>query len=435
MPPGNSQLATGNSPLLIPEKISGEVWRTPYLFGNVISTFGICYNLDRLAELGVKRAPTSWDDLADPLYVSQVGAADPTKSGSLAKALEMMIHQKVHDSVIAAGFSDQQIATFEKQIDAYIKAVGKNYRRGDLPEGMPVEYQQAVERGWLDGLRLVQRIGANARYWTDSSSKVPIDVSVGDAAIGMCIDFYGHYQAQTTRGPDGRQRMAYLTPVGGSSVSCDPVSLLRGAGGSAPENDPQRQKLIRQVAIRFIEFTLSEPGQQLWTYRAGEPGGPEKYTLRRLPIRRDFYPSTNPAMQARHKAHAKHAADPLGDADVDAYRLAEKFIYYPRWTASHFSVQRDLVRIMCMDAGDELRSAWRHIIALGGPAQQTTAMNTLERMPTVRLWNKVVKREEDVQLTWRNAPDMFKTYDRLEVIRTWTAFFRQSYRQAHGEVR
>ncbi|GEM_PF-72618 len=257
---------------LIPERVSGETWRTPYLFGAVVSTFGICYNLDRLRDLGMEKSPPlRWDDLADPIYIGQIGVADPTKSGSVAKAFEMMIHQKCYQSVRAAGFTDADIEKYEQKIRA------ARLPLGEVPPDVPAEYQRAVEQGWLDGLRLVQRIGANARYFTDSAGKVPVDVGAGDATAGLAIDFYGRYQAQIARGPDGRERMAYVTPVGGSSVSCDPISLMRGAPN-------------REVATRFIEFVLSEDGQKLWTYRVGTPGGPEKYALRRLPIRRDFYP-------------------------------------------------------------------------------------------------------------------------------------------------
>src|SRR5439155_26342034 len=181
---------------------------------------------------------------------------------------------------------DKQIADFEKQIDAYMKSKGPAYTRGDIPPSVPPAYQQAIERGWLEGIHLVQRIRPNARYFTDSATKVPIDVSTGHAAVGMAIDFYGRYQAQTSRGPGGEERMAYLTPEGGSSVSCDPISLLRGAGGGADTAEARQER--RQIAIRFIEFVLSEDGQKLWTYKPGErasAGGPEKYALLRLPIR------------------------------------------------------------------------------------------------------------------------------------------------------
>ena len=108
----------------------------------------------------------------------------------------------------------------------------------------------------------MRRIGANARYFTDSASKVPIDVSTGDAAAGLAIDFYGRYQAETSKAPDGAYRMQYVTPEGGSSVSADPISLLRGA--------PHRE-----LAVRFIEFVLAPEGQRLWTYAPGTRGGPQ----------------------------------------------------------------------------------------------------------------------------------------------------------------
>jgi ABC-type Fe3+ transport system substrate-binding protein len=90
---------------LIPAKESGEIWRDKTYFGCVVSTFGICANFDRLKELGISQPPTHWDELADQRYFGQVGVSDPTKSGSIAKAFEMLIHSKIHDRVVAAGFS------------------------------------------------------------------------------------------------------------------------------------------------------------------------------------------------------------------------------------------------------------------------------------------------------------------------------------------
>ncbi|MCS7032673.1 MAG: ABC transporter substrate-binding protein, partial [Phycisphaerae bacterium] len=336
---------------LIPERVSGEVWRRPYLFGNAISTFGIVYNVDRLRDLGVSRPPSRWEDLADPVYFRQLGVADPTKSGSIAKAFEMIVHQKMRDAAVRAGFDDAAIAVHEATIDRYIKSRGRDYRRGEVPPEL-IPYQAALEAGWEEGIALLQAIGANARYFTDSASKVPIDVSMGDAAVGMAIDFYGRYQAQMSRGPEGQERMVYATVVGGASMSCDPISLLRGAPN-------------RDLAVRFIEFVLSEDGQRLWAYRPGTPGGPEKFALRRLPIRRDFYPSRNPAVQASFERHRPFTSDDLGDPTVDPYELSQKFVYYRRWTGDHFSVMRDLVKAMCLDSGDELRRAWR--VAAGDP--------------------------------------------------------------------
>ena len=48
-----------------------------------------------------------------------------------------------------------------------------------------------------------------------------------------------------------------------------------------------------EIALAFIEFVLSPDGQKLWNYRVGTPGGPEKFALRRLPVRKDFYVAAN----------------------------------------------------------------------------------------------------------------------------------------------
>ena len=415
--------ATGT--VLIPQIVSGETWRTSTAYGNVASAFGICYNVDRLRELGVTTPPASWYDLANPVYFGQFGACDPTKSGSVAKAFEMIIQQTMHDTVVQAGFSDKQIAAFETQIEIFSKTKGKTYQRGEIPPTVPPGYQQAVERGWIKGQALIQAIGANARYFTDSAQKVPIDVSVGDAAVGMSIDFYGRYQAQSSNGPRGEVRMVYLTPLGGSSVATDPISLLRGAGGGA--STPQERKDRRQIAIRFIEFTLSEAGQKLWTYRPGEPGGPEKFALRRVPVRRDFYPSTNPAIQARHLEHNKHAADDLASPSIDPYQLATQFTYYPRWTAGHFSIQRDLIKVMCIDAGEELKS----IYAAAKQKNSKPDSKIFSTMPEVAFLNKMTQQQDKVPLNWRTAPDILNSrkYDRMEILRKWTAFFREHYHQ------
>ncbi|NQU10817.1 ABC transporter substrate-binding protein [bacterium] len=390
--------------VLIPETVSGETWRTPWLFGTAIGTFGICYNLDRLADLGVSRPPAAWRDLTDPVYRGQVGVADPTKSGSIAKAFENVVHQCCYDTVRAAGFDEAAIDRFE----AAIKAA--RLPPGELPAGVPAAYQAAVEDGWRSGVLVLQRIGANARYFTDAASRVPVDVSVGDAAVGLAIDFYARFQAEISRGPGGREKMTYLTPAGGSSVSADPISLLRGAPG-------------RELAVQFIEYVLSADGQRLWTYRPGTPGGPQRFALRRIPIRRDFFPSEDPRLQSAHEQHRRHAADDLASPAINPYALARHFVYRPRWTAGHFSAHRDLVKAMCLDANDELRAAWRAIQEHGGAARQSRALALLQRLP-----------DRPEPLTWRSAPRIMREHDRLDYLRDWTAFFRASYREAEEAV-
>lgn len=387
-----------------PAQLGGEVWRSDTFFGTVLSTFGICSNPERLRDFGINTPPAAWRDLADPRLFGQVGLADPTKSGSVAKAFEMIIHEQCWRAISDAGFTRADVASNEAVI------AGARLPPGQLPPAVPPEYQAAVERGWLEGVNLVRLIGANAHYFTDSAGKVPIDVSAGVVAAGVVIDFYGRFQAETERAPSGVERMLYTTPAGGSSVSADPTSLLRGA--------PHRE-----LAVRFLTFTLSLEGQKLWNYRPGTPGGPQRFALRRLPIRRDFYPSEDPAMQAACASNQPYLSDNLSDPRINPYALGAQFTYQPRWTGGHFGLQRDLVRAMCLDSGDELRAAWQAILAHGGPKKNPRAMALLLQMP-----------DRPASLDWRSAISAYKQIDRQTCLREWTAFFRAKYLEARAEA-
>jgi len=315
------------SPDSIPEVVSGEPFYDPdgRWIGACLSAFGICYNPDVLERSGFEQIPASWNDLANPHLFRLVGLADPTKSGSAAKAFEMMIQQQMQERL-------RQLTA--EQPDADQEALTR----------------QAVHEGWLRGLSLIQRAGANARYFTDSAGKVPIDVSDGNAAIGMCIDFYGRYQSEAVKMPGKPSRLQYFTPEGGSSVGADPIGLLRGAPN-------------RDVAIRFMEFVLSIDGQKLWNFQVGTPGGPTRYALRRLPIRKELYaPEFTPFRS---------------DPDVNPFLEAESFTYHPEWTAPLFSVLRFLVRIMSLDSHDEQASAWKALIETDFPPEATARFSDL----------------------------------------------------------
>jgi spermidine/putrescine-binding protein len=327
----------------------------------------------------------------------QVGVADPTKSGSIAKAYEMIIQQKIQQAVLAAGFTNEDIDRFESKIE---KLHGKPWQ---LPPDVPAAYQQAVEAGWLQGLQLIGRIGGNARYFTDSATKVPLDVSKGDAAIGLAIDFYGRYQAEYSRAPDGTERMIFVTPEGGSSASSDPVSLLRGA--------PHKE-----LAVRFIQFLLSEDGQKLWDYRPGEEGGPTKYALHRLPIRRTFYPSEQAWINQVFESHYPHLTDNLADPTINPYEIGKKFTYRKRWTGYHFNIHRNLIKVMCMDSGEELKAAWAAIQQHGGTDLNPAAMQAFNAMPD--------------GFNWRSAIDDYGKANQLETMRRWVVHFRETFQKA-----
>lgn len=392
-------LATASGQELFPTGLSGETWRAPAYYGTTLSAFGVCWNSDRMRLLKINRPPESWHNLADPRWFGSLGLADPTKSGSIAKAFETIVQVECRKAVVAAGFGPL-INEYEAKI------AQANLPAGQMPDGVPMRYQQAVEEGWVNGLLLIQKIGANARYFTDSASKVPLDVGMGNAAAGLAIDFYGRSEAQIVNRGRQNKPMGYITPHGESGVSADPVSLLRGA--------PHRK-----TALRFMEFALGEEGQKLWCYRVGEPGGPKKYALQRFPIRRDFYPSADGEMQKSYENHRKHTTDDLGAPALNMYLLAHEYDYYPRWTARHFAILRDLIRAMCIDSGEELRAAWKAIIRAGGPQACPLAMRELEHLPQL-----------PEPLNWISGLDLLNRGDRLALLQAWTIHFRAQYVQA-----
>ena len=74
---------------LIPPMFGGERLYDPKgrYYGLCLSTFGICYNKDRIAAMADKTPPKRWDDLAAPRFYNKIVIADPTKSGSANKCL------------------------------------------------------------------------------------------------------------------------------------------------------------------------------------------------------------------------------------------------------------------------------------------------------------------------------------------------------------
>lgn len=283
-----------------------------------LSEFGICHNPERWRTLGLK-APETWQDLAQPALRGQLALADPTKSGSVARAFELIVQSEMQRSL-----ADPALANLTES--------------------------QRRAQGWQDGLRLLQRLAANARYFTDSGAKVPLDVAAGDAAAGMCIDYFGRAYAQE-KNRHGL-RLVWSAPTSGSTVSGDPVAIFRGSSQA-------------ELAQAFVEFVLSPDGQRLWHAPAGSPGGPRWHELHRPPVRRDAYDS-----------------GPRGDAAaVSPYDRHDHLVYRPELTSGAFGTLRKVVKAMCIDSHEELTEAWAAIIAAGMPEDALAAMSDLSALP------------------------------------------------------
>ena len=363
---------------VIPQSYTGEPYwdKQGRWLGPVLSGHGMLANFDSLARLGVEKPPQEWTDLTDPKLMGEVAVCDPTKSGSIAKSFESIIQEQIYlEWARLAAETGKPKAELEKQ---------------------------AVAQGWERGLRLLQLIGANARYFTDSSQKPPIDVAAGNCAVGMCIDFYGRYQEQSSAERSGRKRLGFKMPLGGTTMSPDPIALMRGAPNRGP-------------AVAFIEFVMSMEGQKLWNFKPGTPEGPRQFSLRRLPIRKDFY--------ARPE-WAAYRSDP----DVNPYAGETPLVYNAAWTGSLFREMSFVIRVMAIDTHTELAAAWGALNAPGiDPAVRARALAVMTDL-SVANYEQMFNRVKPA-LNSKNKVDEVRLASEL------AEHFRQQYLRAAALAR
>jgi len=204
-----------------------------YWIGTALSSFGIVYNADVFAKLGIEN-PDSFADLTAPELSGWIALADPRQSGSITTTF---------DSILG-------------------------------------------NEGWEHGWRTLRAMSGNTRYFTNSSTKPPIDVSQGEAAAGLAIDFYGRGQAQVIKDSGGGDRVGYADPAGAVYVDADPISIINGG----PDYE---------LSMRFVRYCMTDEAQALWQFKKqnldnplgpdGEPMGPQWHELRRMPVKRSMY--------------------------------------------------------------------------------------------------------------------------------------------------
>ncbi len=336
-----------------------------YWIGAAASGFGIVYNRDLLRALGLPD-PARWEDLCHPKLQTWIALADPRQSGSVAT---------LYDSIL------------------------NNY-------------------GWDRGWRTLRRMAANSRTFTNSSTKVPLDVSQGEAAMGVAISHYGRFQAQAVMKPGEspeNSRVGYIDPPGVVYIDADPITLMRA--GPNPT-----------IAKRFIEFCLSEPGQALWQFHVrpahvtsvneSDPStwGPTQFELRRMSVRRDLFKNhmhrmvdkASPfeaASTVREKGWRSAVAPMMGAFGIDTHaELVKAWSAYNRAKSRGVSPE-SLAR---MEALLDALPEWRLSDPAASPA--TLAFNEA---------NYGAIRED-----WRKA----EREGRMPRIRAdWVRFFRANY--------
>ena len=359
----------------IPTKLSGENLYDPdgVWYGTSLSSFGIIYNTDRIKDLKLQREPLQWSNLTSPKLYRQVAMVDPVQSSIVIKCLEMMIQQQM------------------KFVRSDILA--QNHQT-DLTKD---QLQYVLKKGWLNGLKIIQKIMANSRYFTDNSVTTVWDVAMGNCSVGIVVDFYGRHQRVDTRTRGGSDRLRFVLPKGGSCRSPDPISMFRGAQH-------------KEIAESFMEYVLSKEGQERIGFKTGTPNGPQYYALHRTPLRKDFYAEENKKF--------------MSTPEMNPFLEEEEFPYQHSWTGSAFSAIRILSKALFMDPFTELSKAWKAIIdaqAEGRMAQAESALSIMEDL-------------DDITYDWvfnTLIPNSKNPLQRISLETELTKKFRQKYIQAY----
>ena len=261
-------------------------------YGATMAGFGIVYN-KRVAELVELPLPETWEDLADPRLFSWVGGADPRKSGSAHVPFEIILQ-------------------------VY---------------------------GWERGWQIITALGANARGFANSGSQVPKDVTSGEVAYGMAIDFYAWAQINAV----GPEMIGYTMPDNLTILNPDGISILKGAPNLS-------------VAQSFLRYVLSEPGQRLWMQKPGTPGGPERFQLNRFTVLPHLYQRIDPA-------HTSVTFNP--------FTWKSSFVYDAVKGAARRHIVDDMIGVFVIDAHAALQRTWRRAIETGDVARLLPSLGAM----------------------------------------------------------
>jgi ABC-type Fe3+ transport system substrate-binding protein len=313
----------------IPPRLAGILLYDPdhTWYGATLAGFGIVYNkvVLRLTKLPVI---TTWEDLASPVAFGWVGSADPRKSGSVHMAYEIMLQ-------------------------AY---------------------------GWEKGWRIITGLGANVRNFTNSAGQVPKDVTIGEVAYGLAIDFYAWAQVNEA----GADKIGFVMPDNLTVINPDCIGILKGAPN-------------RQVAEAFIRFVMSAAGQKLWLSAKGPVDGPQRFQLNRFSVLPSLYELSPQSTAVKLNPFSWHS----------------NFIFDDRLASTRWSIVDDLIGAMVIDPKKLLSQAWR-----------AASVDGLTEQEWQRLAAMPISEAEALDLAkteWKNPAF------RNQKLNEWNAFARAKY--------
>jgi ABC-type Fe3+ transport system substrate-binding protein len=296
----------------IPRELNGVPLRDPHnrWFGPMLSSFGILYNRRVLNRIG-QSAP------------GEDTAAETTKKG--LKGWAYLASPGMRTWV---GAGDPRIT-------------------GSLHMVYEIILQS---HGWEEGFRILLRLGANTHRFIRDSGSLTREVLNGECAAAGNLD--ANALGAISRDPNG---MGFFLPPGETIINPDSVSVLKGA----PHPD---------LARAFVEFTLSDAGQQLFLLQPGEPGGPRRFPIGRMSVVPELYERFPPEKRA------------VGN--VNPFTVVNTIRYDSDLGFSRFNALNDLFGAVIMDAQPDLTAAWAAVEQCSLSAKEKTDLeNELFRPP------------------------------------------------------
>jgi ABC-type Fe3+ transport system substrate-binding protein len=271
-------------PLLekIPQSLAGVPLYDPEhtWYGATLAGFGIVYNKVVL-ELTKLPVINTWEDLASPRVFGWVGSSDPRKSGSVHMVYEIILQ-------------------------AY---------------------------GWEKGWRIITGLGANVRNFSSSASQTPKDVTIGEVAYGLAIDFYAWAQVKEA----GADKIGFVMPDNLTIITPDCVAILKGASN-------------REVAQAFIRFVMSPEGQKLWLLLEKAPDGPQRFQLNRFSVLPSLYEELPPEVMG---------------VKLNPFSWRSDFAFDPKLGSERWSMVNDLIGALVIDQKHLLTRAWKEALDSG----------------------------------------------------------------------
>lgn len=239
--------------------------------------------------------------------------------------------------------------------------------------------------GFENGVKILAEIAGNVKQFTHSSSDPIKAVVNGDVVAAMAIDFYAMAKVSEL----GVANVDFVLPEGQTILDPDPIAMLKGAPN-------------KRTAARFIDFVLSEQGQNLLVLDKGVPGGPKLSALGRMAVNKKSYEI--PAQNRLVKINPFEQKSTLNfDADKAA-KLTRPF--------------NDLVGALFIDTHKELKSAWKKVSKSGLKPEDVKAFAA-----------SPVTEAELIAIAAKWEDEKFRN----ETINKWVAFARAKYKKLAGE--